>query len=376
MPGRGVAWAPQALYRVPGECARTAGSAAHEAGGLLEGDRPWTILAILLGATGAAYLAVDMPDAYRTTLALAIGLNLIVLSMKWPRAAALAVLFFLPFLGLVRRLLIFEVPWTGNDPLLLVGPVVALFLSLSALRPGGPPVVTDLLSKLVLGIVALGVLQVANPFALRRFLANLGGLIFLAVPLLWFFIGRVVADDASVSFRLQAVVVVALVVGLYGVFQTEWTPGERLPAWDQEWFEVAGYSALTVADSAEANNTVRAFSTFPRNGEYSNYLAIGFIVIFALALHRRFWPVLIAPFLAVAIFYSGGRATMALTGLAVVFLIGMRTRNGPLRRSDRRGGGERHLRSHGCCRAAAGPGRRGERQRDCVPQHPRPSQPP
>ena len=61
---------------------------------------PWTILAILLGATGAAYLAVDMPDAYRLTLALAIGLNLVVLSMKWPRAAALATLLFLPFLGL------------------------------------------------------------------------------------------------------------------------------------------------------------------------------------------------------------------------------------------------------------------------------------
>ena len=85
-----------------------------------------------------------------------------------------------------------------------------------------------------------------------------------------------------------------------------------------------------MADSAEANNTVRAFSTFPSNGEYSNYLAIGVIIVFALALHRRLWPILLAPFLAVAIFYSGGRATMALLGLAVVFLIGMRSRNGPL----------------------------------------------
>ena len=76
-----------------------------------------------------------------------------------------------------------------------------------------------------MGIVALGVVQVVNPFATGGVLANLGGLIFLAVPLLWFFIGRAVADDASVAFLLQAVVVVALMVGLYGVFQTEWSVG-------------------------------------------------------------------------------------------------------------------------------------------------------
>ena len=180
---------------------------------------PWTVLAILLGATGAAYLAVEMPDAYRTTLALAIGLNLIVLSMKWPRAAALAVLLFLPFLGLIRRLLIFEVPWTGNDPLVLVGPVVALFLLYRLYVLEDRPVLTDLLTKLVLGIIALGVVQVVNPFATGGVLSNLGGLIFLAVPLLWFFIGRAVADDASVAFLLQAVIVVALVVGSTGSFR-------------------------------------------------------------------------------------------------------------------------------------------------------------
>ena len=208
--------------------------------------------------------------------------------------------------------------------------MVALFLLYRLYILEDRPLVTDLLTKLVLGHHRARTGPGGQPLCQGGVLANLGGLIFLAVPLLWFFIGRAVADDTSVALLLKAVVAVALIVGLYGVFQTEWSVGEQLPAWDQEWFEVAGYSALTVADSAEANNTVRAFSTFPSNGEYSNYLAIGVIIVFALALHRRFWPILLAPFLAVAIFYSGGRATMALLGLAVVFLIGMRSRNGPL----------------------------------------------
>ena len=91
------------------------------------------------------------------------------------------------------------------------------------------PLVTDLLTKLVLGIIALGLVQVVNPFASGGVLANLGGLIFLAVPLLWFFIGRAVGEDRSVALLLKVVVAVALIVGLYGVYQTEWSVGEQLP---------------------------------------------------------------------------------------------------------------------------------------------------
>jgi hypothetical protein len=287
-----------------------------------------TLLATLLGATGAAYVAVTMPDAYRASLAVAIGLNLIVLGMKWPRAAALATILFLPFLGLVRRLLIFETGWSANDPLVVVGPGVALFLFYRLYVLEERKLGTDLLSKLVLGLLALELVQLVNPLAGGGVLANLGGLIFLGVPLLWFFVGRAVGDARSVAFLVRASIVVAAIVALYGLFQTEWAAGERLPSWDQEWFEVAGYAALKVADSADANNTVRAFSTFPSNGEYSNYLAFALVFIFAIVLHRRSWPLLIVPLLLVAVFYSGGRATMALAGMAIVVLTGMRTRNG------------------------------------------------
>ena len=186
------------------------------------------------------------------------------------------------------------------------------------------------MSKLALGLVVLGLIQVVNPFGGGTVLSNIGGLIFLTVPLLWFFIGRAVMDDRSIAFLLQAFIVVAVIVGIYGLFQTEWATGERLPPWDQDWFDVAGYGALTVSDSAGANNAIRAFSTFPSNQEYATFLAISLVVIFAMALHRRFWPFVLAPLLAVAMFYAGGRSPMALALVAIVILTGIRTRSGPL----------------------------------------------
>ncbi len=87
-----------------------------------------TLAIAVLGAGAAAYVTVGHTELWRVGLATAIGVNLIVLGMRWPRAAALATLLFLPFLALIRRLLIADTGWISNDPLLLVGPVVTLFL--------------------------------------------------------------------------------------------------------------------------------------------------------------------------------------------------------------------------------------------------------
>ena len=281
--------------------------------GVSAGDvGPTTLLAILLGGLVAAYLAVSLPEAYRTTLAVAIGLNLIVLGMRWPRAAVVVTMLLLPFIALIRRLLIDAVPYTSDDPLVLIGPVVALFLFYRLYTLEQRRLATDLPSKLVLGLIVLSLVQVFNPFGPGSVLVNIGGLIFLTVPLLWFFIGRAILDDQSMGVLLQGFIIVAVVVGVYGLFQTEWSVGERLPSWDQAWFDTAGYAALTVADSAGANNDIRAFSTFPSNQEYATFLAIALVVIFALAMHRRFWPLVLVPLIAMAMFYSGGRAPMAL----------------------------------------------------------------
>src|SRR4051794_12519738 len=189
--------------------------------GVAPGGIAWAPLAITaLGAAAAAYVAVTMPDLYRATLAGAIGVNLIVLGMRWPRAAAVATLLFVPFLALIRRLLISDTGWVANDPLLLVGPIVAIFLlyRLYILEDRGFD--RDLLARLVLLLLGFVVIEAFNPTGAGGLIASLGGLIFLGVPLLWFFIGRQVGDR-TISVLLYAVLIVAILVAAYGLFQTE-----------------------------------------------------------------------------------------------------------------------------------------------------------
>jgi hypothetical protein len=283
-----------------------------------------TIAVAVLGAAAAAYVTVDHTALWRGLLATAIGVNLIVLGMRWPRAAALATLLFLPFLALVRRLLIADTGWIGNDPLVLVGPVVTLFLIYRLYGLEDRRFDKDVVSKLALALLALTILEAFNPLGTGGFVASLGGLIFVAIPLLWFFVGRAVGNERTVRILLYAVVGVALAVSIYGIFQTEFTSGQRLPSWDQAWYEVAGYTALDVGQAGARQ--IRPFSTFSSNGEYSAYLTVALMIIFALVFHRRFLLALFVPLFAFALFSSGGRSGMALSALAAVVLIGARTR--------------------------------------------------
>src|SRR4051812_17232652 len=167
-----------------------------------------TVAVTALAASGAAYVAVDLPEYYHAALAIAIGLNIIVLGMRWPRAAAIATLFFLPFLALTRRLLIADTGWVANDPLLLVAPVVVFFLLYRLYTLEDRRLDGDLLARLIFVLIAFAILQAFNPLGAGGVVASLGGLLFLAIPLLWFFVGRRVADDRIISRLLQAVVAV------------------------------------------------------------------------------------------------------------------------------------------------------------------------
>jgi hypothetical protein len=72
---------------------------------------------------------------------------------------------------------------------------------------------------------------------------------------------------------------------------------------------------------------IRPFGTFASAREYGSYLDIGLVFAVALALHRRYWALLTLPFLGWAIVLSSGRSILVLGLLAVVFVLGMRTRS-------------------------------------------------
>ncbi len=277
---------------------------------------------LLAAAAAAGVIAVSHPEWYRATLAIALVVNLVVLGMRWPRAAAIATLLMLPFLALVRRLLIADAGFRSDDPLLLVGPVVALFLLYRIYLVEGRRS-DDRLFKLVVALLVVAVAQVFNPFAVGGILAAAGGLLFVGVPLLWFLVGRELGDRAGVTLLLYATIVVAVVVAVYGLLQTQYG---TIASWDQAWLDANGYGALFVSAN-ETGNALRPFSTFSSNQEYASYLSIAVTFVGALALRRRFGAALALPVLVAALFLAGGRGALVLTAIAGVVLLALLTRN-------------------------------------------------
>src|SRR5437867_1092268 len=151
----------------------------------------------VVGAALAAWVVVRQPDRYRLLLAIALAANLLIVGVRWPRAAAVLTLLFLPFLALLRRLLIADAGWSSYDPLVLVGPLVASALIFRLLVIDQRRFERDALSKLVYALLALSVVQVFNPLG-PGVLTGLGGLLFLAFPLLWFVVGRELADRRTI----------------------------------------------------------------------------------------------------------------------------------------------------------------------------------
>ncbi len=283
--------------------------------------------ALVIGVPAAAALgavAVLHPEWWRALLAGAVAINLIVVAMKWPRAAAMATLLWLPFLALVRRLLIADAGWTQNDPLLLVGPVVALFLCYRIFVVERRGLAPDRLSKLVVLLLVLAFFGAFNPFGTGGVIGGLAGLIYLGVPLLWFLIGRELGERRTVTTLIYAVVVVSVGIGAYGLFQTQYG---SLPQWDVDWFQITGYSGANLGRTDSGEVLHRPWGTFSSNSEYSGYLAFGVVFALAMLYHRRPALVLALPVLCLAIVLAGGRSVVALTLLTAVVLTALRTRN-------------------------------------------------
>jgi hypothetical protein len=276
---------------------------------------PWVAWGACVGAAASLGLITASHAGWdRAVFALALAGNVVVLASRWPRAAAMLTVLFLPFLGLLRRLLIADAGWSTYDPLLLVGPTVGIFLFVRLYLLEGRPLARERLEKLVLGLLALVLLESFNPQG-GSLLAGLGGVLFLGAPLLWFFIGRELMDRHAVLLLLRAVVVLALLVGAYGLWQTQ----VGLPSWDAAWVQVNGYGSLNVG------GVTRAFGTLSNASEYALLVGAGLVFAVAMALHRRTLLILTTPLFAVALFLASGRTVLVLTIFALLVLIGLRS---------------------------------------------------
>lgn len=193
--------------------------------------------------------------------------------LKSPQRALIGLLLWLATFGTLRRLLPAGSS-SQNDPLLLVGPLVVVVLVMVSAGRGAFRRQSRFTSAVLL-FCGLTVLAAVNPLQGGIFVGA-AGLLFVLVPVLWFWVGRALVDDALLSRILRVVSYVALLAAVYGLYQVY----VGLPSWDRAWVESKGYVSLHVSQ-----NAIRPFASLSSSGEYVGLLAVG-TVLWALRLRR------------------------------------------------------------------------------------------
>jgi hypothetical protein len=269
------------------------------------------VLAIAGGAVFVGVLTAD-PRGLRVAVASAAVVLFVAVGFHRPQYLLYSLVGWLGILGLVRRLATeIGAPW-GSDPLLLVGPlsVVALFAASTVRRPVLSGSALTKAAAVLAGLILLGAL---NP--LQGGLATgAAGLLFLLVPVLGFWVGRELCDDATLTVVFKMVAALAVPAAVYGLVQTLGS----FPSWDAHWITsaVPGYNALSV------NGTIRPFSTFSAASEFASYLAVATVVwlVFARRGHRIVGLAAIALLVTTLVYESSRGIIVALVvALALMF---------------------------------------------------------
>ncbi len=234
------------------------------------------LLAVGAGLTFlvAAGVGAAFPGLLRAVVALATAAVFVATCLKCPRHVLVALVVWLAVFGTLRRLLLPAGASADTDPLLLVAPTVAALLAVVAVGSGAFSKPTSL-TLAIAAFAALVAAAALNP--LQGGLAvGAGGLLFVFVPLVWFWLGRAMIDDALLTRIFRLVSVLSLAAAVYGLVQVY----RGFPLWDQRWIDTKGYAALRVGES------VRPFASFSSSSEYVSFLAIG-MLLWACRLQRR-----------------------------------------------------------------------------------------
>jgi hypothetical protein len=214
-------------------------------------------------------------------------------------------------LGLIRRLIPSGTGGTvSDDPLLLVGPATlgALFI-ISAGRGAFRRRTALASSVLMLSVLAL--VEAFNPLQ-GGLLIGFGGLLFVLLPMLAFWVGRVLVNRLLLRQLLRVISILAALDAIYGLVQQF----AGFPSWDLRWIHSSGYSALNVGGFD------RTFGSLSSAQEYAVVLGVGLVLWVALFRRGRFGWIVIQ-FAAVAVLVTALVFESERTALVlVVFAIG------------------------------------------------------
>jgi hypothetical protein len=252
---------------------------------------------ILLAGTATALVYLVLLEEVRLAVTVTVVFLLVGTAMINIRLSILAVVGYLIVLGDLRRLLVPIAGWTGSDPLLLIGPVFVIILCLFALASRSIKFDTPL-AKWGLALMVIMALQTMNPKQ-GGLAVGIAGILFVMVPLLWFWVGRTFATKQMMEMLLFKVVaplsVVAALFGLYQVFYG------YLP-YQMAWYEVAGYLGIGSPETG-----LVPISFFASGTEHGNFIVIGAVILFCIGIRTNNALLLVLPLMLVSLFLTGSR---------------------------------------------------------------------
>jgi hypothetical protein len=258
-------------------------------------------------------------DTLRVAATALIVVDLVFVSLTWPKVAVVLALGFLMAMGMVRRMFIPLSGSTTYDPILLVGATTAMVLAFRLFVIDRHRVVTDRLSGVITLLLIVTVLEAFNP-ASGNPAAGAIGLLFVAAPLVWFFIGRELADAKTLRAAIGLALISASIAACYGLFQTY----IGLPPWDAAWLQqlqgAGQYVALNVG------GVIRPWGPFASAAEYATVLSVGLVVGVTKVLHGRLISLVVLPLLGFALFIESSRGSVILAVVALVVIAAMRAR--------------------------------------------------
>jgi hypothetical protein len=279
---------------------------------------------VLFGLLVAALFGALLAASVSLHVILALAVCPLVLAVVWmsPRSTILGLAFWLVALGMVRRLVGSGSSSGLGDPFLLIGPGVLVLILVVACGRGALRNRSSLANAI--GLLSLLVLvEAVNPLQ-GGLLVGLGGLLFVLVPMLAFWVGRSLLDDVTLRRLLRLIAALSVLAAAYGLFQQF----VGFPSWDQRWITSSGYVALKVG-----NDVTRAFGNFSSAQEYAAFLSIGLVVLVSTlrSVRRVFLPVQLAAIglVGFALVLSSVRTSLVLAAAALGSMAAARARLRP-----------------------------------------------
>ena len=252
----------------------------------------WAAGVLLLLASGI----ILVQGNYHLLAAIVIGTVIFAVSRKDKAQSITLTFYYLFLIGDIRRIVAIAAPQPAFDPMLLIGPSMALFLAFPSLYHLQ---LRDSLSKAMFALLVVMTLQIFNP-SQGSLAVGVSGAFFYIVPVLWFWVGRSFAKPALVERLLYYVLLpLSVLAALMGFYQTFFG---FLP-YQEAWVN----SATRVLTSLYVGTSIRSFGFSISPSEYASLLLMGCVIsVSAFFASKRVW-ILFLPLLGAALILASGR---------------------------------------------------------------------